>query len=287
MFASPWAMWIGVLAIILHAAFVRPVSAQSATAHYAANHNFDDKGYFTPLDSGFNLADVSVSSQLSLLPDGVRALVWIGRCDGADHAFTHLVSSFSDSSKVFGFYLMDDPDPTGQYSERCTAEHLREEADWIHSVAPRAQTFVMLMNMGPSRQQPRFDSAYRPEATHIDLFGVSPYPCRSELSGCDFRIIADYVAAAEAGGFPRQRLVPAYQTFGGGLWRDDSGGSYRLPSAELMQELLERWDRLLVHPAFDYAYSWGIQRGDAALENSPELRQMMLFHNSRPPADGH
>jgi hypothetical protein len=248
--------------------------------HYAANHNFDASGHFAPMESGFNLADVSRPSELDLLPEGVLALVWIGRCTGVDDAFTQLVSSYRGDARVFGYYLMDDPDPTGRHGTPCAAEQLRDEADWIHSVSPRAKTFMVLMNQGRA-QHPRFDSVYRPENSHVDLFGISPYPCRSELAGCDFGIIARYVAAAEAAGVPRRQLVPTYQTFGGGSWRDDGGGTYRLPSTSAMQGLLAEWDRWIARPAFDYAYSWGTQRGDRALENAPELKALMSVHNAR------
>jgi len=251
-----------------------------ATRHFAANHNFDASGNFTPGAAGFDLADISKPDELVLLPDGVQALVWIGRCEGATDEFKRAVAAFAGSPKIFGFYLMDDPDPTGRYARRCTAEGLRSESDWIHSVTPGARTFVMLMNMGTSRR-PAFDGVYRPENSHLDLFGISPYPCRSELGGCDFGMIASYVAAAEAAGIPRTRMVPTYQTFGGGKWRDDGGGRYQLPTVPHAHELLAHWGRLLQTPVFDYAYSWGRQRDDDALENAPELRRLMSIHNTR------
>jgi hypothetical protein len=274
------------LAIALQLAQAPPSLSEPAVGwHLAANHNFDDEGNFTPGKSGFNLADVSTPSQLDLLPDGVKALVWVGLCNGTDPAFTQLVASFNGSPKVFGYYLMDDPDPTGRYAPRCAVKHLRAESDWIHAMTPNAKTFVVLMNLGRSRQ-PLFDRAYRPEETHIDLFGISPYPCRSELGGCDFEMIFRYVAAAEAAGIPRAQMVPTYQTFGGGSWRNDTGGRYQLPSASQMRELLARWDQLLVSPAFDYAYSWGAQRDDEALENAPDLKRLMAIRNARGRAAG-
>jgi hypothetical protein len=48
-----------------------------------------------------------------------------------------------------------------------------------------------------------------------------------------------------------------------------------------MQGLLAEWDRWIARPAFDYAYSWGTQRGDRALENAPELKALMSVHNAR------
>jgi hypothetical protein len=279
-------MWGIMLAIASQLTQAPPSLGEPASGwHLAANGNFDDDGNFTPGQSGFNLADVSTPSQLDLLPNGVKALVWVGLCNGTDRSFTQLVASFNGNPKVFGYYLMDDPDPTGRYSPRCAAEHLRAESDWIHAITPNAKTFIALMNLASSRQ-PRFDGAYRPEETHIDLFGISPYPCRSELGGCDFKMISRYVAAAEAAGIPRAQMVPTYQTFGGGSWRNDTGGRYQLPSALQMQELLAQWDQLLVSPVFDYAYSWGAQRDDEALENAPDLKKLMAIRNARGRAAG-
>jgi hypothetical protein len=51
------------------------------------NRNFDSKGNFLPGRVGFNLADVSSVAQINSLPDGVKALVWVGQCAGADAVF--------------------------------------------------------------------------------------------------------------------------------------------------------------------------------------------------------
>ena len=274
------------LALITNLLLVVPALADPVTTrHFAANNNFDVSGHFAPGTSGFNLADVSQPRQLDLLPAGVEALVWIGRCGGVTDEFKSNVSAFIGHPGVFGYYLMDDPDPTGRFAHRCSADDLRTESDWIHSVAPNARTFVMLMNQGPS-YRPAYDTSYRPEVTHVDLFGISPYPCRSERAGCDFGMIADYVAAAESAGIPRANMVPTYQTFGGGNWRNDDGGRYRLPTVRLARKLLAHWGRLLKHPVFDYAYSWGVQRDDQALENAPALRMLMAIHNTHATARG-
>jgi hypothetical protein len=93
-------------------------------------------------------------------------------------------------------------------------------------------------------------------------------------------MIDRYVAAAESGGVPRDSMVPVYQAFGGGYWRDDGGGKYVLPSVEQMQQILKRWDAFLPAPMFDFAYSWGSQKADDALERSPDLQAVFARHNS-------
>src|SRR5437762_5036969 len=115
--------------------------------HYAPNHNFDSSGNHVPANAGFNLADVSNVSQLDSLPSGVKGLVWLGLCDGADSSFINAVQPFVGDPKVFGFYLMDEPDPTGRWAPLCPAANLMAESDWIHANVPGAQTFIVMINV--------------------------------------------------------------------------------------------------------------------------------------------
>ena len=84
--------------------------------HYAPNNNFSSSGYYAPRAAGFNLADVSSVGEVRSLPSGVRGLVWLGQCNGADSSFISAVQPFIGDPKVYGFYLMDEPDPTGQWA---------------------------------------------------------------------------------------------------------------------------------------------------------------------------
>jgi hypothetical protein len=156
--------------------------------------------------------------------------------------------------------------------------HLKAEADWLHVHMPKAKTFIMLMNLG-SGSHPSFAGSYNPANTHVDLFGLSPYPCRTEFDGCDLDMIQRFVVAASVAGIPADRIIPTYQTFGGGRWIDDGGGRYLLPSVVHERDILARWSTLIGRPVFDYSYSWASQRGDSALENSPELRAVLAEHN--------
>jgi hypothetical protein len=265
-------------AIVMCIAFSAPAAAADARLHFASNLNFRADGTYSPGSAGFNLADVSTPEELDSLPAGVKALVWVGRCGGVDNGFLSAVRAYLGRSGVFGFYLMDDPAPSGLLGQ-CTAEHLRAESDWIHANAPGTKTFIVLMNMGSSRT-PSFTDSYRPANSHVDLFGFSPYPCRTELNRCDFDMIDRFVGAAEAVGIPRDRMVPVYQTFGGGKWLDDGGGRYLMPTSAEERQILERWGRLLPTPIFDYAYSWGAQRGDVALDSAADLQTLFAQHNN-------
>lgn len=280
---SAVASLLGTGALLLQGlSFQTPTRADSrATLHFASNGNFDATGSYLPAAAGFNLADVNSPAQVDSLPDGVKGLVWVGQCNGADAKFQDTIRPFIGNEKLFGFYLMDDPDPTGQHFSLCTADNLKVESDWIHANAPGAKTFILLMTMTSSRT-PSFRDTYNPANSHVDLYGIDPYPCRTELNGCDYHQIDRYVAAAESAGVPRDNMVPVYQTFGGGYWIDDGGGRYILPTANQLQQIMARWDALIPAPVFDFAYSWGSQKGDSALAGSLELQAVFLRRNRNP-----
>src|SRR5437016_9030032 len=247
--------------------------------HYAPNNNFDSSGRYSPGTAGFNLADVSSVSELDSLPSGVKGLVWLGLCNGADSSFINAVRPFIGHPKLFGFYVMDEPDPTGQWGPLCTAAHLMAEADWIHANVPGAQTFIVMMNFNTS-VAPTYANTYNPGNSHIDLYGIDPYPCRTETNGCDYDMITVAVAAAKSSGIPLGSIVPVYQAFGGGSWADDGGGKYTLPTSSQAQQIMSTWAPMVPNPVFDYAYSWGTQSSDQALEGSPALQAVFAAHNA-------
>jgi hypothetical protein len=246
--------------------------------HFAPNGNFDSAGAFVPAQAGFNLADVSSRRELDLLPDGTKGLVWLGQCEGVTAKFEAAVGAVIDHPKAFGFFLMDDPDPTGRWRSRCEASDLRAEADWIHQHRPEMVAFVALMNVGSSAS-PKFSVEYAPEHSHVDFFSVAPYPCRTGWAECDFGMIDRFIAASQDAGFPLSRIVPTFQAFGGGSWKADSGGGYRLPSPSELQSMIERWESLDPTPAFDFAYSWGQQRSDESLAASADLQAVFARRN--------
>jgi hypothetical protein len=248
-----------------------------ATLHYTANGVFSGNAY-SPGAYGFTLADVSSAWYASHLPAGTEALVYVGTCSGADSSFVSTVTRFVGNPSVFGYYLYDEPDPTGKWKTQCTAANLKAESGWIHANDPGRKTFITMMNMGAA-DNPTFANTYKPANTGIDLYGIAPYPCRTELNGCDYSYITKAFTAAEAWGIPQADLVPVFQTFGGGSWTDDGGGAYQLPTDVQEQQILATWASVLPHPAFDYAYSWGSQNNDASLAGSPSLLQVMKTHN--------
>jgi hypothetical protein len=241
--------------------------------HYAPNGNIGSNGGYLPGADGFNLADVSDVSTLNSLPAGVKGLVWLGQCNGVNATFTATVQPFTGNAKLFGFYLMDEPDPTGRYAPLCPAANLKAEADWIHANVPGAETFIVLMNMG-SPTNPTYANTYNSANTDIDLFGLDPYPCRPQFNGCNYGVIAAGVKAAEAWGIRASQIVPVYQAFGGGSYT-----SYTVPTAAEETQLLSAWASLIPSAVFDYAYSWGAQDSDQALSTSPALQAVFLQKN--------
>jgi Carbohydrate binding domain len=238
----------------------------ATSVHYAVNGNFGGSGQYLPGVDGFNLADVGNRSVADSLPAGVRALVWVGTCSGATSSFQSLVDSFAGDSKVFGFYLMDEP-----YASSCPPANLMAESDYVHAHLPGAKTFIIMVNMGSSGS-PTFAGTYTPANSHLDLVGLDPYPVRSELATPDYGEIGRYVSAARAAGWPQASIVPVYQAFGGGTETDGGGGHWRLPTAGELSTMLADWAAVVPTPVFDYAYSWGTQFGDSALVGAADLQ---------------
>ena len=238
--------------------------------HYTANGNFVN-GVYAPGADGFNLADVGSVSELNALPPGVKGLVYLGLTNGADANFQATVSAFIGNPNLYGFYIADEPGAG-------LGANLKAEADWIHANVPGAKTFIIEQNLS-SDTSPVF--AYTPANTDIDLFGLDPYPVNVNVpNNLDYGIIPLAVSTAEADGVPQSDIVPVYQAFGGGGYSD-----WILPTPAQEQQILSTWGSVVPAPAFDYAYSWGVQVGDTALSNDPGLQQVFAAHNA-PPAAG-
>ncbi len=249
------------------------MSAPQTALHYAPGSNVVN-GQYAPGGDGFNLADVSSVGALNQLPAGVKGLVWLGLGNGADATFQSTVSQFIGNPKLFGFYLFDEPDPTGQWGPQIPAANLKAESDWVHAHVPGAQTFMVLMNLG-TPENPSYANTYNSANTDIDLFGLDPYPIRPQFpGGVNYGVIPAAVQAAEASGIAASQIVPIYQAFGGGGYP-----SYALPTAAQEQQILQTWGTVIPSPAFDYAYAWGSQLGDTALSQVPDLQQVFAAHN--------
>lgn len=252
-----------------------PRTAGPATGlHFAANANNGAGGAYLPGRLAFNLADVESRAELDALPAGVLGMAYLSGCGGADAALRAEVDAYAGDARLFGYYLQDEPDPA-----TCAPATLAAESGYIHAHQPGRRTFLLVQNLSSSKT-PSYVGGYNPANTGVDLFGIDPYPCRSELNGCDMPMIGTYVAAAERFGIPESAIVPVYQSFGGGAWIDDGGGHYLMPTAAQEVQMMSDWQRLVPHPVFDYAYSWGVQRNDLALGGADAaLQQVFSQHN--------
>jgi hypothetical protein len=251
------------------------------TLHYASGGS-PSAGGFLPGADGFNLADVSTISQVNALPSGVMGLVWLNETSGVTQSFIDKVTPLLNNSKVFGFYLADEPDPTGNFGPQVLASNLKAESDWIHTNFPGAKTFITMMNLG-SAANPSYAHSYNWNNTHIDLYGISGYPIWSDtLSNPDYNVIDRKYNAAVSSGISSSQIVPVYQAFGGGTYVTEDGSKYVAPTAAQEQIILAHWAKLDPNPTFDYAYAWGQQRGDTALSALPDLQTVFLAHNSAP-----
>jgi hypothetical protein len=158
-----------VLPVLLLAVLASP-RQPSTNLHYTSTGNFSGSTY-TPGVDRFNLADVSSVGMADSLPSRVKALVYIGQCGGVTQSFKNAVKPFIGNARVFGFYLMDEPDPTGRYSALCPPANLKAESDYIHSSFGSAKTFIIEMNLGAS-SAPTYAGGYTPGNSEIDLYGV-------------------------------------------------------------------------------------------------------------------
>jgi hypothetical protein len=237
--------------------------------HFAPNDNFGNNNEFLPGPSGFTLADVGSVGELKYLPADVKAMVWVGACDGVDRTFKDVVTPFLGNPKVFGYYLMDEPDPA-----QCLPQNMAAETAWIHQHDPGKLTFTILLNLSASAT-PKYSPK---QAGMCDLYGLDPYPIRP--SDAYWKWIGAAVQAALKAGFPPAALVPVYQTFGGGSWVSDTDEPYQLPTPSQLAHLITVWNMALPNPPMDVCYAWGSQHKDTALEQSPELQSVISQHNS-------
>jgi hypothetical protein len=243
-----------------------PVPPATTSRHFITN--LDDS--VRPKRLGFNIFDTSATrSDVHGLPRGVKALVWLGqKCPTvADRPFRRTVRRLADLKRVFGYYLSDEPHvadcPGGPLA-------LRSRADFIDKVTDGRQvTFIVLNDDADYR-------AFRPRVTHVDLFGLDPYPCSVANPSCDLSKIDEDVGTAIDAGIRKAEIVPVFQAFGQELTDDPY---YTLPTARQLRDILRRWAELVPHPVFDYTYSWGNQgSADPTLVDAPELQELFTTY---------
>ena len=239
-------------------------SVASEPLHFTVNLRGDVAG---AASAGFNLADVNTLSELRGLPEGMKAVYWLGSgykgnkggCSWqlSDRQVTDIVMAIKDNPKFSGiYYISDEPHPA-----LCpdAPQRLAERTALIHSLDPRGRTFMVVLNSStaPAEFAQLKDAA--------DYIGIDPYPCnvKNELTGCTYAALRERIDQALKAGIPSTRIVPVFQTFGQVCTSAARKYSpyYRLPTVAETEAMLAIWDEKVPvkDRPFDMAYSWGKQ----------------------------
>ncbi len=271
-----------------------------ATKHYSANTNYNQS---LALSLGFTVLDITGSTGnpsntkaiVDALPSGVQALVWTGNLDNTNCAtpgfttaqFQALVAALAGDSKVFGYFLSDEPHP-GVCPN--AAGDIKARADYIHAHDSNQKAFIVVLD-GSNQCGGNLGCEYnalQPANSHVDLIGLDPYPCHYDTNGvavaCDNTKINTAVSNAIANGISLSAIVPVFQTFGQLGRTDGSTVYYRTPSSSELTTMLNTWAGLVPKPAMDYAYTFGVQCSAScpapqALANQSALQAVIKTHN--------
>ncbi|MFL6076208.1 MAG: hypothetical protein ACJ73S_22685 [Mycobacteriales bacterium] len=232
----------------------------ATTLHYVSNTHGD---WSAPAKLGYNLIDLGPDTgAVNALPAGIRALVWLGNLDNTSctpgyswDRFTAAVDRLAGNPKVFGYYLSDEPHPAVC---RQAVEHIRQRADYIRARDPAQKSFIVVLGAEQGGCVPTCEyQQLNPANTHVDLFGIDPFPCNNR-SGCHFEKIDAKVDLATKGGIPVAAMVPLFQAFGQ-TCNSEQDHYYTLPTVDQLRQMLARWDALVPHPVFDFTYTWASQ----------------------------
>ena len=248
--------------------------------HMTANETRadDTKAYTDAGAIGFNVHDTGMdATTISGLPSGSMAMVWVGITDAEcanptnlNPTFTAFVLANKTNPKLFGFYLIDEPE-----TEYCVTA-VKNYTDYIHTNAPGKKSFILLTDW------PGTYADYNPTATNVDLFGLDPYPVKD--SSYDITLIPGEVEKAITAGIPLAKIVPVFQTFGGPVTPTDPG--WDAPTVVELNAILNQWAVVVPNPVLDYAYSWGKQKNpdgsdylSDGLVSRADWRDIMAVHN--------
>jgi hypothetical protein len=235
---------------------------------------------------GFDLFDLGPDKDLiDALGPGQRALVWVGNLDNTVctpgyswSSFTAAVDRLAHDPKVFGYYLSDEPHPS-----ICAhaARDIRARADYIRTHAPGQMSFIVVMDAARiCGSHPGCE--YRelnPASTHVDLYGIDPFPCHIDAD-CEPERIDEEVLRAVDAGIPRSRIIPVYQVFGQAC-STKATTFYRVPTAAELTEMFAHWHSVVPAPAFDFAYTWrSVGPACPSLDRSAGLRAVVRSHNT-------
>lgn len=285
-----------------------PPSTGSKRMHYIQNVN-SDADLKKVISLGYNLIDVGSDSDAKSLPSGTKGLVWTGntQCGGFDtdwNTFRTMVKRSANNSKVYGYYLSDEPDTSSCPS---IAGKIRDRADYVHCLAYRGDFW------DSAKRHPKVDSAgncldssgkktarknnqiayivatdfpydkIKDSITHTDYISLNPYPCWMGKSSCDLNQINREFDKAVKAGISKSKILPTYQAFGEECNGKNEERNWRTPSASEMKAMMARWDSILkannIHPPFDDTYTWGPSDVCPPLSKKTDLQAVFKEYN--------
>jgi hypothetical protein len=256
------------------------------TLHYISNTGSD---LHAVAGLGFNLFDIGPDkSRIDALGPGQQALVWLGNLDNTNctpgyswSEFQSAVRRLAHDPKVFGYFLSDEPHPG---TCRNAVRDIRQRADFIRAQDARQKSFIVVMDAARicgSAMGCEY-SELNESLTHVDFIGIDPFPCRIG-GGCDPLKIDLEVQRAVAGGIALKTIVPVFQVFGQ-TCSPNKAKYYQQPTASELTAMLNEWQALVPHPAFDFSYTWRSEGPacpslDHATGGGPSLQSVMKAHN--------
>ena len=233
--------------------------------HFTTQVTSAVSGHWAPQDLGFDLADVSAASKLEGMPEGVDGLVYLGLKNGVDDEFMARVDRWKGNSRIWGFYIIDEPFGV-------PPDSIKAQADYLRTLFPTAVMYCKLTNQRGT-DKPEWHP-YNIESTGCDLLGIGGYSVRARFpGGYDAELIERYVTTAVRDGIPIEKMSPYMQTFGGVI-------DWPLPTEAQMDEMFGDWRRLCPNPVFDTCYAWSVQPqwGTQGLSNNQMMRDATVRH---------
>ena len=221
---------------------------------------------------GYNLADLGPDRSLvDALPDGVRALIWLGDYSHDTCSFTRsdayvraAVAGLAGDPKVAGYYIDDEADDAlpadGGHCPDVLAQVTARSAV-VQKLAPGAFTYQVVAEPGN----------YRAFAHATDVMGATAFPCLAGRA-CDWNMIPARIAALDAAHVAHYWGV--LDAFGEGQWR--------WPTAAELTRMIGQWQRSRWEGQQTFAWNW---RG-SELASQPTLLDVLSRFNTgqlRPP----
>ena len=219
-------------------------------------------GFDAIVAAGFTVIDTGTDpTAVNALPDGRRALVWLGNYDNTtctwersdDWVVAH-VAPLAGNPKVAAYNLADEP---RVWDCPSAPQDLAARSALVKSLDPGTPTFAVIMAHWP-------ENPYAPYVGTVDIIGADRYPC-SWAKGCVFTDIDETIGLLETAKVPRYWAI--VQAF--------ADSFYRWPTAEELHEEFRQWRASSMEGYIVFSWAYG---GDT-LANHPDLVNALTTEN--------